>query len=180
MEPAHRRLRPLLAALAAAAGLVPNTGRGETPDYALRADYLVKFGPFVDWPANAFAAADSPFYICVIGDDPFGGGLEKAAEGQKVAAHPIKVRRVASAEGAGDCRIVYLALPRGTIVTALAKLRGEPVLTVDEESAGVSGGIIQFQVKDGRLRFSIDTGAATANHMMISAKLLNLAAQGGG
>jgi hypothetical protein len=151
--------------------------RRDTLEYEIKAAYLYKFTPFVEWPSSAFAAPTSPFYVCVFGDDPFGSILDQALGGHQVGDHPVKVRRLQSVDGASECHILYIGPSRPELAAAaLAKVRGSPVLTVTEQSLGVSGGVVQFVVRDGHVRFTIDAGAASANRVVISAKLLSLAA----
>jgi len=162
--------------LALIAGL-PVRARSDTLEYAVKAAYLYKFTPFVEWPASAFAGPGSPFNLCVLGEDPFGPTLDQAVGGHMVGEHPVKVRRLQSADSAGDCHILYLGMTRPPqAAAALSKVRGDPILTVTEQNLGVSGGVIQFLVRDGHVRFTIDEAAATANRVVISAKLLSLAA----
>ena len=60
---------------------------------------------------------------------------------------------------------------------ALAAAQGRPVLTVtDSNTAAEGGGIMQFVIEGGHVRFDIDNAAAARNHLSISSKLLNLAA----
>jgi hypothetical protein len=159
-----------------ALGLLSVT-RAESQEYAVRAAFLYKFTPFVEWPATAFAGPGSAFNICVLGEDPFGPTLDQVVGGHQVGEHPINVLRLQSADGAGECHILYLGGSRAPLAAAaLAKVKGAPILTVTEQSLGVSGGIVQFLVRDGHVRFTIDAAAATANRMVISAKLLALAA----
>jgi hypothetical protein len=156
---------------------VPSRAESNTLEYAVKAAYLFKFTPFVEWPSSAFAAPTSPFYVCVLGGDPFGTMLDQAVDGHQVGEHPVRVRRLQSAEGASTCHILYFGTARAPVAAAaLSKLHGAPVLTVTEQSLGVSGGVVQFVVKDGHVRFTIDAGAAAANRVVISAKLLSLAA----
>src|SRR5437868_13044534 len=58
----------LIALLISSAAIVTAAESG-APEYAIKATYLYKFGPFVRWPDNAFAAAASPFNICLAGSD---------------------------------------------------------------------------------------------------------------
>src|ERR1700704_5980613 len=46
-------------------------------EYQVKAAFLLNFTKFVEWPASAFASADSPIAICVWGDDPFGKILDQ-------------------------------------------------------------------------------------------------------
>jgi hypothetical protein len=153
-------------------------------EYAVKANYLYKFGPFVEWPASVFANASSPFNVCILGDDPFGAALDDAVRGQTVAGHPVAVRRLRLASNNPDCHVLYLgrSKPQKTL-EVLRLLRGAPVLTVTDEQQGVSGGIVHFVLRDGRVRFEIDAVAAQANGLGLSSKLLALAiprTKGGG
>ena len=155
----------------------PSEAESNTLEYAVKAAYLFKFTPFVEWPSTAFSAPTSPFYVCVLGGDPFGPALDQAVDGHSVGEHPVKVRRLQSADGANACHILYFGAARAPLAAAtLTKLHGAPVLTVTEQGLGVSGGVVEFVVKDGHVRFTIDAGAAAANKVVISAKLLSLAA----
>lgn len=162
-------------AFATAAASVANAGEASL-EYAVKANFLYKFGPFVDWPATAFASPASPFNICVVGDDPFGHGLEEAVRGQTVAGHPVAVRRLAIVSGEAACHVIYLGRSRAQApAEALKALRGAPVLTVTDERQGFSGGVVHFVLKDGRVRFGLDMDTARANGLTISSKLQGLA-----
>src|SRR5581483_4807563 len=90
-----------LAALTAVGPLaIPPRPQAATLEYAVKAAYLLKFTPFIEWPVSAFAAPSSPFYVCVSGDDPFGADLDQALVGRSVGAHPVKVRRLQSLDSA--------------------------------------------------------------------------------
>lgn len=65
---------------------------------AVKATYLWKFAPFVEWPANAFKSPDSPFVICVLGGNPFGNFLDEAVAGQRILGRPVLIRRFTESE----------------------------------------------------------------------------------
>ena len=146
-------------------------------EYAVKATYLYKLAPFVNWPPGTFTAADAPFDICVLGTDPFDDFLEKAVSGRKLGTHPFKVLRLDAVAPGDDCQIVFIHYPRAEQVRAAVQaLDGRPVLTVtDAEDADSSGSIVQFVIRDGHVRFEIDNAAAARNHLAISSKLLELA-----
>ena len=171
----HGRMRwtALLAMLGLALSATSGHAQAGATESAVKATYLYKFAPFVEWPTSAFASPSSPFYLCVMADDPFGAVLDQAASGQRVDEHPVAVRRLRGADGAAGCHILYLGAAAKATNGALRNLRGTPVLTVSDQTD--PGAIIRFVVKDGRVRFEIDTAAATANGVMISSKLLSLA-----
>jgi hypothetical protein len=166
--------RQLLLALAALA--TPAMARASSVEYAVKATYLCKFAPFVEWPAAAFPSRSSPFNVCIVGDDPFGAMLDQAVSGQRLGDHPMRVRRLERIDGSVGCHILYAGgSARESAADVVRRVRGAPVLTVTDESRGGGGGIIQFVVKDGRVRFEVDAAAAAVNQVAISAKLLSLA-----
>ena len=76
------RLRRLLAggvALATLASVTPLRAAEATPsaEYQVKAAFLYNFAQFVEWPARAFPAPDSPLIIGVLGENPFGTYLEE-------------------------------------------------------------------------------------------------------
>jgi hypothetical protein len=148
-------------------------------EYAVKAAYLYKFAPFVEWPQTAFAAADSPINICVSGKDPFGQILDQAVAGQRVAGRSIVVRHVTAVVANSGCHVMYVGgSAEQSIAQSLEIVRGQPVLTVSDEAARPADrGIVNFVVDDNRVRFEIDERAAEQSHLTISSKLLSLARQ---
>lgn len=147
-------------------------------EYAVKANYLYKFGPFVEWPAEGFAGPSSPFVVCVMGEDPFGAALDQAVRGQTVHGRSVIVRRPTSLVGAGGCQVLYLGRLRGqTQAEVLKALRDQPVLTVTDAGVGPPRGIVHLMLKKGRVRFSVDEQAAEAARLSISSKLLALSVE---
>jgi hypothetical protein len=146
-------------------------------EYAVKAAYLYKFVPFVEWPETSFAAADSPINICVSGKDPFGQILDQAAVGQRVAGRAIVVRHLTAVGVNSGCHVMYIGgSAEQSISQGLEMLRGQPVLTVSDAAVSVADrGIVNFVIDDSKVRFEIDEHAAEQNHLTISSKLLSLA-----
>lgn len=169
------RLHLAAAGLALAVSGFPASTGAATPEYAVKAAYLFKFAPFVDWPASAFASPSGPFEFCILGRDPFGSILGQAISGQHVGEHPAVVRRLTRVDASSGCHILYLgSSPSQTASDALRVVRGAPILTVADDNRE-AGAIIKFVIKDNRVRFDIDAAAAAVNHVAISSKLLGLA-----
>jgi hypothetical protein len=57
------------------------TARSENDalEYAVKAAYLCKLPPFIDWPAGTLPT--DAFVLCIVGHGPFRGLLDSAAEG---------------------------------------------------------------------------------------------------
>ncbi len=168
-----RRARFVIIALALLAGGIGTALPAESSlEQAVKASYLVKFAPFVEWPAHSFASADSPFVICVAGQDPFGVMLDDAARYQKIGRHPVVLRRLGAGSATG-CHILFAG--RGTPPEMLAVPNASAMLTISDRSAGTDAGMIAFVTQGGRVRFRIDDRAARAGGLVISSKLLGLA-----
>lgn len=145
-------------------------------EYAVKATYLYKLAPFVNWPPDEFATADAPFQICVVGADPFDDFLDKAVAGRGMGTHPFAVRRLQSVSGVDGCQILFISRLSGmSTEEALAAVSGKPVLTVTDSTPDGAGGIVHFVIDRGRVAFEIDTDAAARNKLTISSKLLELA-----
>lgn len=145
-------------------------------EYAVKANYLYKFGPFVEWPPRVFAGATSPFTVCVFGEDPFGRALDEAARGQTVAGRPVAVVRLRAIATPPPCHVLYVGRSREQTPTEVLEiLRGAPVLTVTDDRQGVAGGMVHFVLHEGRVRFGLNASLAQAGGLTLSSKLLSLA-----
>ena len=140
-------------------------------EYSVKANYLVRFAAFVEWPTQSFADSRSPVVLCVAGRDPFGGALDRAARAQTAYGRALIVRRPGTAEAAAACHILYVGAGGGSLVPV-----GQPaILRVTDGAVSADRGMIHFVVNDDRVRFHIDLQAASRSRLSISSRLLNLA-----
>lgn len=161
-------------ALAVLAGGAP--ARAASLEYPVKAAFLYKFAPFVEWPATAWGSPTAPLTLCVVGADPFGDMLDRTIQGQHLGPHPVVVHRLDRLEADSGCSIAYVGGSKSQSVSdGLAAVQGTPVLTVTDEALGPAHGIIHFVVRGNRVRFVIDDAAAAKNGMTISSKLMRLA-----
>ena len=167
--------RPLAAA--AAFQLLAAATAQPALESEVKATFLYKFAPFVDWPADAFISPQAPVSICTTGDDAVVRVLDRAAAGQKDGEHTIAIRHLDRVERDSPCHLLYAApSPRQTVAQARDAVQGRPVLTVtDLASSTAAKGMIAFVVENNRVRFDIDDRAAAAAGLMISSRLLSLA-----
>jgi hypothetical protein len=142
----------------------------QTPslEYGVKANYLVRFAAFVEWPPTAFVASTTPVTLCVAGRDPFGRALDQAAAGQTAHGRRILVLRPDSPTAADRCHILYAG--RGADPAYLTPRRSRLLVT----EAG-SPGLIVFVIRDRRVRFEIDQAAARQAGLVMSSRLLGLA-----
>ena len=172
-HPARRKAIGLavLLALCAAGPAVGQASR----EYSVKAAFLYNFATFVEWPAP-LPPAGAPFVIGVLGDDPFGATLDEIVAGERVAGHPMVVRRFSRAEDVHSCQILFISASEShRLPEILRRFEGQPVLTVSDLPgfAGAGGGI-QF-ITDTRVGIIIDPAALRAAGLGVSSKLLRLA-----
>ena len=79
------------------------------PEYKVKAAFLYNFAKLVEWPSNAFASAQSPFVLGVLGTDPFGKSLDEVVAGKKVHGHPVVVTRFEHRLDATNCHLLFIS-----------------------------------------------------------------------
>jgi uncharacterized protein DUF4154 len=145
-------------------------------EYQVKAAYLFNFGQFVEWPARAYASPTAPFVIGIFGEDPFGSVIDDVVRGEKLAGHPLVVRRFRTSEEIADCNILFIGrseAPR--IEKTLQALRGRNILTVtDHPGAEGRAAIVVLKTENNRVGMRINVDEARANDLVISSKLLRL------
>jgi hypothetical protein len=146
-------------------------------EYQVKAAFLYNFAKFVEWPPDAFKTPQDPILVCVLGHNPFGGSLEEAIHGKSIEGRAFAFRQVSDAEEARACQILFVSSSDGRRFRSLAgSLRPAGILTVGETQGFASGGgVINFKLEDGRVRFEINVEAAEHAQLHISSKLLSLA-----
>jgi hypothetical protein len=139
-------------------------------EYRVKAVYLFNFVKFVEWPLRA---APGRLTICVAGQNPFGAALDDALRGEVVDGRPLATRVILEPEP--GCHVLFV--PQGAAASAyLGAARGSPTLTVGETPGFLEqGGIINFIVEAGKVRFEIDPKAAELADLRISSHLLRVA-----
>jgi hypothetical protein len=156
--------------------MAPASGHAQAPsvEHAVKAAYLFKFAPFVSWPPGAMGPASSPLIVCAKGPDGFGPTLVQAARNERMGERGFQPKRLARV-ARGECHILYVVGSAAEVRETLAAVRGSPVLTVTDTSGPGPKGVINFVLRDNRVRFEIDLKAAADNGLEVSSKLAALA-----
>jgi hypothetical protein len=143
---------------------------------AVKAAFLSKFGGFVEWPAGTLARPEDPMVIGVAGNDAVASDLEQIVNSQRAGARPLALRRVRDEASAAGVHVLFIGAGREARVRELAAAVRGPVLVVTEQDDGLRlGGMLNFVVDDGRVRFTASVPAAEARGLRLSARLLSVA-----
>lgn len=147
----------------------------QTVEYQVKAAFLYKFAAYIEWPAQTFDRADSPFVIAVFNADSFADTLEQTTSGRRVNGHPFEIRRLHKGASAAGAQILFV--PRAaTPSDALTLAKGQAILIVTEVEPGASNsGMINFVLADDKVRFDITPSVAEQSNLKISARLLGVA-----
>lgn len=146
-------------------------------DYQLKAAFLFNFAKFIDWPNSSFASPQSPFVVCILGQDPFGSVLDDTLKGKMIGRRPIALRRLKHKAEGLQCQMVFVTSSEsGHLAEIIETLQVANVLLVGESNGfAVLGGTIELTLEDSHIRFAINTDAADRSGLTVSSKLLALA-----
>lgn len=146
-------------------------------EYKVKASFLFKFTSFVEWPESAFAGANAPFVIGLVGRDPFYGALELAIKDRFVGTHPIRVVAARNRDEMLACHVLFVVPdPRIPLRSLPVEIMDRPILTVgDEKGFARTAGTIGFYIEDSRVRFEINNESAKRSGLEVSSKLLAIA-----
>lgn len=150
--------------------------RAEDPprEYQVKAAFLFNFAQFVDWPDSAFPDATAPIVIAVLGKNPFGDYLDNLVRDEHIGERALVVRLCSRIDELAGCHLVLISRSETReLETILAKLKGQPLLTVgDADTFTRAGGMVRFAIEGGKTRLRINVEAAKASQLTISSKVL--------
>ena len=169
------RAVPVLIGLLALALSARAAGQS-APEHEVKAAFLFNFTKFVTWPEGVPRGTD-PFRICVVADGTATSAVERIMAGETVNGRATQTLVPASADQARGCHVLYVSRDSGERgATAMAAVRGMPVLTVGDGQGFLDrGGMIQFVLEEGRVRFHVHQRRATDSGLTISSRMLRVA-----
>lgn len=146
-------------------------------EYEVKAAFLFNFAQYVEWPQEMFPTQTAPIIIGILGDDLFGGELERIVRDETVRGRPIAIHRSRQVENLKHCHLLFISKSeRARLAHIFASLAGRRCLTVGEtDRFAHTGGIINFRLQSANVRFEINPEAARRSGLTISSKLLRLA-----
>ena len=171
---AHWRLW-LLLACCAWHGLAWAAAPATVSESAVKAAYLHRIIGLVEWPPGSFQAPDSPLVVAVAGNDAVAADLEQMVVGRPVHGRPVAVRRLREGEAPTGAHVLVVGAGREARVRELASITGPLLVVTEQENGHQLGGVLNFVVVDGRVRFTASLPQADARGLRLSARLLEVA-----
>jgi hypothetical protein len=144
-------------------------------DAQVKAEFILNFTRFTEWPTDAFSTPSEPFNVCVAGTSGAASPVERAVQGERVGAHEIAFHRLTGTQGAGRCHVLYITDGARAQMAALARVATRALIVGESPRFLEQGGMINFVVEEGRVRFDVNAASATARGLRLSSRLMSLA-----
>ena len=148
----------------------------QAKEYEVKAAFLYNFANFVKWPEDAFSDEQSPLYICIVGDNPFGEALNLLKE-KSVQNRDLVVKHYPEAQLIEPCQVLFVSASLAKNLPEILQHAKEKNMLTVSDMAGFAeqGGIIGLVTVQNKIRFEINIKAAEQHGLTISSRLLKLA-----
>lgn len=180
MQSLHRgRLYFVLFCIAACLCIPGARGQSrEAPtEYQVKAAFVFNFAKFVEWPQAESTNGTAPIVVGILGEDPFGAELDRIVNDRQVNGRPLRLKRFVSLSEVNDCHMLFISSSeKQRLQTIFDSLQSKGILTIgDSENFAKEGGMINFVLEKGKVRFQINIDAAERAGIKLSSQLLKLA-----
>lgn len=136
-------------------------------EFQLKTVYLFHFAELAEWPSSL------PLTICLQGSSPIRNYLPEL-EGQLIDGQPVHIRLDQQLDLNG-CRILFLSNIDALTPGLKERAKTQHVLLVsDVEGFAEKGGMVQFALRDNRLKLVINLSAVKQAGLKFSSKLLRM------
>lgn len=144
-------------------------------EYQVKAAFLCNFAKFIEWPDESITDSNTTMNLFVLGEDPFGSDLD-AIQGMAIRGRTLVIKRIKSLRDMHHCHMLFICdSEKDRLEQILKSLKGLSVLTIsDQEGFGQRGVIINFYIRERKVRFEINMETAKRVGLKISSKLLQL------
>lgn len=146
----------------------------EKPMSEIHAQMIYNFIKYIQWPNEGEAGE---FIVGIIGEDDVFSTLKSYYDGKPKGAKKYSIRKLASADEAATCAVVYIGKNKsGQFDAVKTAASGKPILTItDSFNLGRKGSCINFKVLDGKLKFELNQASIASSTLKVSSQLSSMA-----
>lgn len=165
----------LLTALFFATGAMHGQSASE---YKVKAAYLYNFAKLAEWPPSLFLTPTSPVVFCVFGgDDDFVDVLRGSLATKSISNRGVVVNHVSSTADLDSCTLLFFRASENARVAGVISAMGTAsTLLVGEDANFLNcGGMINLVLKDGKVRFQVNSIALDRANIRFDASFLSMA-----
>jgi len=138
--------------------------------------FTLNFIRYIGWPEET---KQGDFVIGVVRDREMASWLEKQSEGKKFGFQNVVIKEFKSPEEVTNCQVIYVSSNVNfskSAATLVNKVGGKNTLIISEsEGATDSGSMINFVIREDKLKFEIHKANAAKFGLQISSKLESMA-----
>ncbi len=140
------------------------------------AGFIINMLSFVEWPEGSFPEKNSPIKVAVLNRQDLYLSMADMVENKR-GKQKIEIRKVSDTKGLEKFNVVFISHENLKGASAIIKrLTHRPTLIVgDMKGFAETGGMINFYLNKGRVRFEINPVASKKAGLKISSELLKLA-----
>ncbi|MCQ7926280.1 YfiR family protein [Salmonella enterica] len=134
---------------------------------------------FIRYLGWSDAARKGDFVIGVVRDKEISTWLTSQSEGKKFGFQNVVVKRFKSIDEITDCQVVYISKNISFSRNASAiidKVGKDTLIITEEEGATKNGSMINFVIRDSRLRFELSKANAQMGNIQFSQRLTDMTA----
>jgi hypothetical protein len=145
-------------------------------EYQVKVAFLYNFTKFVEWPAQSFARADSPFVMGLYCPEPVYDELDHLIKGRKIGSREVVAKKLEFPSDAGSAQMLFVCANEDSQMNRIRAAVGSfPALIVTESDRAKKFSTINFTLQDEKIKFEVDMADADRSAIKISAQLLKLA-----
>ncbi len=154
--------------------LMPKLGFSQVEKY--KSVFTLNFIRYIGWPDDA---KQGDFVIGVLKNTKIADWLTKQSGGKKFGYQNVVIKNFKSVDEVTDCQVLYVSSgvnfsrQSEKLLSAIGK---SSLLITEAEGATKRGSVINFVVRDEKLKFEIHNSNAQSLGLTISSKLLNMTA----
>lgn len=147
-------------------------------EHQVKAAYLYNFAKLAEWPPEAFSTSTSPIVFCVLGgNDDFVAILRETLNNKSIATRSLAVKALSSPSDSRSCTVLFFSgSEKGRVAAVIGEMTKSSTLLVGEDSSFLkNGGMINLLLKDGKVRFEVNSLALERAHIRFDPSFLSMA-----
>lgn len=149
-------------------------GYTQTQEYVLKAVYLERFARFMEWPnESSVKNLNTPFIIGVIGENPFGGELEKLYKIQLIKQKKVDIKYISDYNEITSCAFLFISKSETkNIPLILDIIKNKPIVTISDIPDARKKGIhISFITQNNKILFELNESAFNKSNIIVDYRL---------
>lgn len=174
-----RRFDAIYFVLAASLLLAGPTAHGHSAsEHQVKAAYLYNFAKLAEWPPNTFSTPTSPIVFCVFGgDDDFVAMLRTTLSNKSISARSLVVKALGSPAETDSCTLLFVrGSEKSRVSGVISAMEKSSTLLVGEDASFIqNGGMINLVLKEGKVRFEVNSLALDRAGIRFDTSFLNMA-----